>query len=58
MAQRGGGGYGGTLIWSLFLLVLALVAAIGLACYGCQISTIGRLVLTGCPDEGGARAGS
>jgi hypothetical protein len=34
------------------LVVLAVVGAIGLARYGCQVPTIGRLV--GCADEGDA----
>jgi len=41
-----------TIVWTLCLVVLAVVGTIGLARYGCQVPTIGRLV--GCPDEGDA----
>jgi Protein of unknown function (DUF4230) len=49
---RSGGGFGRTLVWALCLVVVAVVAAISLARYGCQVPTIGRLL--GCADDGGA----
>ena len=48
MARVVGGRLGPALVWVVSLVVLTLVAAIGLAKYGCQIPTISFLV--GCPD--------